>query len=83
MYPVHQAIAEQRKSLQWTESQQTAFANTKKALADATMLQHPYADAPLALSVDALDVAVGAVLEQCWSSTLMVNGTHWHYSARN
>jgi cleavage and polyadenylation specificity factor subunit 1 len=42
----------------------TSFTATKQALADATMLVHPLANAPTALTVDASDQAVGAVMEQ-------------------
>ena len=46
-----------------------AFNATKQALADATMLVHPQHDAPIALSADASDTAVGGVLEQFVSDT--------------
>jgi len=42
----------------------SAFTNTKQALANATMLHHPQQRAPTSLTVDASDLAVGAVLEQ-------------------
>ena len=41
-----------------------AFDNIKCALADATLLSHPSADAPYSLVVGAPNVAVGAVLQQ-------------------
>ena len=41
----------------------------KQVLADTTMLAHPQHDAPIALSVDASDTAVGGVLEQFVSDT--------------
>lgn len=41
-----------------------AFENTKKALADATLLAHPNASADLALHVDASDTCIGAALQQ-------------------
>ncbi|KAK3712545.1 hypothetical protein RRG08_002874 [Elysia crispata] len=47
-----------------------AFLNGKTALANAAMLVHPCTDCPLALTSDASDVAVGAVLEQ-------FNKGHW------
>ena len=46
-----------------------AFNAIKQALADATMLAHPQHDAPIALSVDASDTAVGGVLKQFVSDT--------------
>ena len=47
-----------------------AFLNGKTALANAAMLVHPCTGCPLALTSDASDVAVGAVLEQ-------FNKGHW------
>ena len=41
-----------------------AFQDTKKALTEATLLTHPHHDAPISLTVDAPDQAVGAVLQQ-------------------
>ena len=41
-----------------------AFEQTKEALAQATMLVHPHPEAPISLTVDASDIAVGGVLEQ-------------------
>merc|ERR1712015_461014 len=50
--------------IEWTPELQTAFDAAKNGLADATMLVHPIAGAPLALTVDASQFAVGAKLEQ-------------------
>ena len=55
--------------LSWTEDMLQAFNATKQALADATMLAHPQHDAPLALSMDTSDTAVGSVLKQFVSDT--------------
>uniref|UniRef100_A0A5S6QTC1 RNA-directed DNA polymerase n=1 Tax=Trichuris muris TaxID=70415 RepID=A0A5S6QTC1_TRIMR len=41
-----------------------AFERVKQALADAVLLTHPAENAPLALVVDASDIAAGAVLQQ-------------------
>ena len=41
-----------------------AFQDTKKALANATLLTHPRPDAQTSLTVDASDLAIGAVLQQ-------------------
>uniref|UniRef100_A0AAV2JNV0 Reverse transcriptase/retrotransposon-derived protein RNase H-like domain-containing protein n=1 Tax=Knipowitschia caucasica TaxID=637954 RepID=A0AAV2JNV0_KNICA len=41
-----------------------AFDKAKSALADAALLAHPDPDAPIALTTDASDLAVGAVVEQ-------------------
>ncbi|PAA46946.1 hypothetical protein BOX15_Mlig009783g10, partial [Macrostomum lignano] len=62
--PIYQAMAGKEKLVRWTPELTEAFDKTKQALADATMLAHPRPDAPLALTVDASDTAVGAVLEQ-------------------
>ena len=64
--PLYQALGghPRPKTLNWSEKMNTAFENTKKALADATMLHHPVPDAPTALTSDASDLAIGAVLEQ-------------------
>lgn len=40
----------------------TAFNTTKEALANATLLRYPVADAPTSLMTDASDIAAGAVL---------------------
>ena len=65
MQPLYEAVAGKPKQLVWTESMMTAFNHTKEALANATMLAHPKSDSPLAVTVDASGIAVGAVLEQC------------------
>lgn len=41
-----------------------AFENVKSALANATLLGHPLPDAPISITTDASDYAVGAVHEQ-------------------
>ena len=43
---------------------QRSFEAIKEALANATLLHHPRTDATLALTVDASNYALGAVLEQ-------------------
>ena len=62
-------LREERKGpatrvINWTEEKSKAFDDIKAALANATMLTHPVPSAPIALTSDASDVAVGAVLEQ-------------------
>ncbi|BHF58337.1 hypothetical protein SprV_0100128900 [Sparganum proliferum] len=42
----------------------TSYERLKSLLADATLLTHFYADAPISLMADASNVAVGAVLQQ-------------------
>lgn len=53
-----------RKVLQWRADAIEAFDESKRALANATLLVHPVIDAPLALITDASELAVGATLEQ-------------------
>lgn len=48
----------------WTDDARVAFATCKKDLSLTTTLAHPDPNAHLSLSVDASDVAVGAVLHQ-------------------
>ena len=64
MQPLYKAIDVKRKLLVWTSELDMAFKQSKEALANATMLVHPCHEAPTSLTVDASDVAVGAVLEQ-------------------
>ena len=58
------------RTVQWNDNALTAFVAIKEALANATLLSHPKADAPTNIVTDASDVAVGAVLQQyndhCW-----------------
>ena len=51
-------------TLEWSNDLEEAFATAKEALAQATMLVHPHADKPIALTVDASGAAIGDVLEQ-------------------
>ena len=60
MLPLHKAINMKRKLLVWTSELDTAFKQSKEALAKV----HPGHETPTSLTVDASDVAVGAVLEQ-------------------
>ena len=53
-----------QRDVEWTESRLRAFRESKARLARATLLAHFAPDAPLALTTDASDFAVGAVLEQ-------------------
>ena len=63
MQPLYKAIDMKHKLLVWTSELDTAFRQSKEALAKATMLVHPGHEAPTSLTVDASDIAVGAVLE--------------------
>ncbi|UYV79479.1 hypothetical protein LAZ67_17002785, partial [Cordylochernes scorpioides] len=63
--PLH-AMVEGRKnaSWQWTPTALQAFDQCKFHLANAALLHHPFPEAPLCLTVDASDFAVGAALHQ-------------------
>ncbi|XP_051993051.1 LOW QUALITY PROTEIN: uncharacterized protein K02A2.6-like [Xyrauchen texanus] len=65
MRPLHEALkGKPQHVVDWTESRDRAFAATKAALANAAMLAHPSPTAPIAITSDASDYAVGAVYEQ-------------------
>lgn len=66
MQPLFQALAKKpdKRDFTWTEEMDQAFTTTKSALASATMLTHPLPNAPISLTSDASDVAVGAVIQQ-------------------
>lgn len=53
-----------RRTISWNDSARSSFAAVKEALANATLLVHPDPKLPLSLTVDASDVAYGAVLMQ-------------------
>ena len=58
------------KDLSWTSKMDQAFNQAKQLLVNATLLHHPVPEATTALTTDASDTAIGAVLEQ------QVDG-HW------
>ena len=62
--PLHAASSGRGKELTWTTECQKAFENTKVALAHATLLHYPKANAPTSITVDASDLAIGAQLDQ-------------------
>lgn len=68
LQPLYAALCDANKTkkntIEWSSSMIEAFNNSKKALADAARLVHPRTEATIAISVDASDIAVGAVLEQ-------------------
>ena len=70
MAPLHEVTAgaqtktAMRQMVTWTPERQSAFHNTKTALAKATSLIHFTPGAPLALTTDASDFAVGGGVEQ-------------------
>ena len=51
--------------LHWTEKANFAFTESKQILANATLSVHPNPSAPLNITCDASDFAVGGVLQQC------------------
>ncbi|KMQ86215.1 gag-pol polyprotein [Lasius niger] len=57
-------IDELRRVLGMNQKAEQAFKDCKKQLAEATLLAHPMENAPLILSTDASDFAIGAALEQ-------------------
>ena len=70
--PLFAEIANKKKTekVVWTTELDQAFLKAKSALSSATLLRHPRLNAPTALTTDASDHGVGAVLEQyinqCW-----------------
>ena len=62
--PLFDALKSKPKVLAWSCERQKAFDAVKKALSAKTMLSHPRPNAPLAITSDASNIAVGAVLEQ-------------------
>ena len=57
------------KTIQLTHAEVEAFNASKATLAEATLLCHPVQNAPLSLTTDASNVAVGGVLQQLVDST--------------
>ena len=64
MRHIYAALAGNPVNLEWSSDLEDAFNAAKEALARATMLVHPHAYSPTALTVDASGAAIGAVLEQ-------------------
>uniref|UniRef100_A0A3B5KTJ2 ribonuclease H n=1 Tax=Takifugu rubripes TaxID=31033 RepID=A0A3B5KTJ2_TAKRU len=66
MRPLYDCLkgAVPKHMLDWSDVRQRAFENVKAALANATLLAHPLPDAPISITTDASDYAVGAVHEQ-------------------
>ncbi|XP_032871989.1 uncharacterized protein LOC116969181, partial [Amblyraja radiata] len=89
MRPLFHLIAGHRREVDWSVEATAAFVRGKEALAEATMFVHPREDAQTALTVDASEVAVGAVLEQlvegCWRPLALfskhLSGPQRRYSA--
>ena len=66
MKPLFAAVAGKKGKdlVEWDPQTTKAFTDTKSALANATLLHHPEHNADIALTTDASDIGVGAVLEQ-------------------
>lgn len=66
MRPLYEALKDKtpKQDIDWTAERDKAFCDTKAALCGAAMLAHPCPGAPVALTTDASDYAVGAVFEQ-------------------
>ena len=70
MRPLYEALKNKapRQTVDWSEERDKAFRETKNALANSTVLAHPTPNAPIAITTDASDYAVGAVHEQWLNS---------------
>jgi len=67
LVPLHKHLIGKKKDIQpitWTIETETAFQESKKRLAEATLLAHSLENAKLILKTDASNHAIGAVLEQ-------------------
>lgn len=62
--PLYSALRDRTDKITWSDERITAFERAKADLASATLLHFPDPSAPLALTTDASEIAVGAVLEQ-------------------
>ena len=62
------SLPESPQTFLWNADQQSAFNHTKQALAEAAILCYPQLGAPLVLTTDASDIAIGAVLETIFSN---------------
>ncbi|BHF75332.1 hypothetical protein SprV_0501842800 [Sparganum proliferum] len=62
--PLTNLLSGSKRTFELTPAALTSFEQVKALLADATLLTHYRADAPISLMVDASNVAVGAVLQQ-------------------
>ena len=62
--PLYQALTgkPQPKTLTWSQEMDEAFQAAKDALSEATLLHHPVSGTRTALTTDASDTAIGAVL---------------------
>ena len=87
LFHLFDALKGKPKTLEWMADCQKFFDATKAALAAATLLYYPQPGAPLALTTDASNIAIGGVLEQrgpqewkplaFWSAKLEPNQQQW------
>ena len=61
----HRLSPKSNFELHWTENANVAFTESKQILGNATLLVHSQQSAPLNITCDAIDFAVGGVLQQC------------------
>ena len=64
LFYLFECLGNKPKKLDWSKEMQQSFDAIKSALSNAAMLSHPDSKLPLAITSDASDVAIGAVLEQ-------------------
>ena len=66
LHPLYNALKGKapKHALDWSAEVDKAFGDVKAALANVTMLAHPSPKAPITVTSDASNYAVGAVLEQ-------------------
>ncbi len=64
--PLYNAVSKKnvKEKFTWTNEMEKSFIEAKQALSSVTMLAHPLPDAPLSLTTDASNIAIGAVLQQ-------------------
>lgn len=72
LHPLYLSLRNKKSKdfLEWTEPMCASFDKARSVLSELTRLSHPRQGATLAVSTDASDIGIGAVLEQ------LVNG-HW------
>ena len=67
LHPLYSALVghpTRTSPVKWSTPMDRAFYDAKTVLASATLLVHPRQDAPMAVTIDASDLAIGGILEQ-------------------
>ena len=67
LHPLYSALVgrpTRTSPVKWSTPMDKVFHDAKTAQASATLLVHPHQDAPMAVTVDASDLAIGGVLKQ-------------------